>query len=152
VGHAPKIIAVFVLLTALGGLVAYFLSEPDDHSTEKLAARFANAAKRGVALDAAVKASPEFKSVTFGACGHLDASPDSGPQGSLIFSPITGAFTRFTSFDEFTSRNPKLLSEHQECRHVGVLYMTQFPFRGQINLELDGRGVILKASGPFFFN
>lgn len=151
-GHILKILAALVALTALGGLTIYFLSEPDEHSTEKQAKRFADAAKPGVALDAAVKASPDFKSVTFGGCGHLDASPDSGPRGSLIFSPSTGAFVRYTSFDEFTSHNPKLLSEHAECRQVGVLYMTQFPFRGQIDLELDGRGVILKASGPLFFN
>jgi len=147
-----KIATSLTALAALGGLLFYFLSEPDEYSTERQAQRFADAAKPGTSLDAAVKASPDFKSLTFGLCGHLDASPDSGPHGSLIFSPATGAYARFTSFDEFTSHNPKLLSEHGECRHVGVLYMIQFPFRGQVDLELDGRGVILKSSGPVFFN
>jgi hypothetical protein len=152
VGSTLKLVTGFIALAALGGFVAYFLSEPDDQSTEKRAQKFSAAAQPGSSITDAIRASPDFKKVTFGPCGHLESSPDSGPKGSLIFSPATGAFARFTSFDEFISHNPKLLSEHDQCRHVGVEYMTQFPYRGQIDLELDGRGVIKAAGKPIFFN
>ena len=152
VGHLLKVLAGLTALLALGGLVAYFLSEPDEHSTEKQAKRFAAAAVPGASLVDAIQASPDFHSAIFGNCGHLDASPDSGPKGSLIFSPPTGAYARYTSFAEFASHNPKLLSEHEECRRITVEYMTQFPFRGRVEVYVDGKGVIRNAKGPVFFN
>jgi len=151
-GHLLKVAAGVLAIVAIGGLVVYFLSEPDDHSTEKQTKRFAAAAQPGASLVDAVHASPDFHSAIFGSCGHLDASPDSGPKGSLIFSPPAGAFARYTSFEEFTSHNPKLLSDHEECRKVIFEYMTQFPFRGRVEVYVDGRGVIRNSQGPVFFN
>jgi hypothetical protein len=152
VGNTLKTLTGLIALAALAGLVVYFISEPDERSTEKRSERFSAAAQPGTSITDALHASPDIKKITFGPCGHLESSPDSGPTGSLIFSPPTGAFARFTSFDEFISHNPKLLSEHEECRRVRVEYMTQFPYRGQIDLELDGRGIIKAAGKLAYFN
>lgn len=141
---------ILVALFALGGLTAYFVSEPDQHRTERAARRFDAAAGVGSHIADAIRATPDFKSVTFGSCGHLDASPDSGPKGSLIFSPVVGAFARYSDFDEFLKLNPTLLG-HEACREVSVLYETIFPYRGQIDLEVDGRGIVRKKQPVVFF-
>ena len=135
----------------MAALVSYFVSEPDLHKTEKLANKFAASAAIGSSIADAIRANPEFKSITFGSCGHLDASPDSGPKDSLIFSPSSGAFARYTDFDAFTARNPTLISGHEECREISVLYMTIFPYRGQVDVRVDGRGLIRAKQSPKFF-
>jgi hypothetical protein len=147
----PSSLAGLIALLLLGALVGYFLSDPDEHRTARLTRRFDEASAPGAHIADAVRASPDFKSITFGGCGHLDASPDSGPKGSLIFSPVIGAFARYTSFDEFLKDNPTLLSRHEECRTLSVLYETIFPYRGQIDLVVDGRGLVLKKAPPVFF-
>ncbi|MGZ3651140.1 MAG: hypothetical protein ACXVB9_20440 [Bdellovibrionota bacterium] len=150
--HALKILAGTLVVLALGALVSYFISDPDLHITKKRANQFAASAQVGLSLADALRGNADFKSVTFGSCGHLDASPDSGPKGSLIFSPAVGEFARYTSVDEFFSHNPKLISAHEECRTISVLYMTIFPYRGQIDLSVDERGLIRKRNDPVFFD
>ncbi len=113
--------------------------------------RFDEASAEGKFLADAVRASPDFKSITLGRCGHVDASPDSGPKGSLIFSPVVGAFARYLSFEDFLHLNPSLF-EHESCRTISVLYEEIFPYRGQIDLEVDERGIIRKKNPPVFFN
>lgn len=142
---------VFVLFV-LGALTVYFLSSPDSRKTETYANRFAAAAGPGAHLADAVRASPDFKSITFGGCGRLNASPDSGPEGSFIYVPTQGAFARYTSFDEFLRLNPKILAEHEECRNVSVLFEAIFPYRGQVDLLVNERGIVVKRGEPVFFN
>lgn len=134
----------------LAALVTYFLSEPDRTKTKERAEKFHQAAQPDTPLAQAIHASPDFHSVLFGPCGHLDASPDSGPKGSLIFSPAEGPFARYSNFEEFLKLNPKLIKEHESCRRITVQYMMIFPYQGAVDVDVDEEGKIIVAAPPVF--
>ncbi len=143
------LIGVFSL-AGLAALVTYFLSEPDRTKTQERAKKFHQAAQPGAALTKAIHASPDFHSVIFGPCGHLDASPDSGPKGSLIYSPAEGPFARYSGFEEFMRLNPKLIEEHEGCRRLTVQYMVIFPYQGTVDVDVNEKGIIVQAAPPVF--
>ena len=139
-----------LLLSALAGVTAYFMGDPAKKRTENDTNRFFQAAALGAPLADAVRASPNFFSVVFGSCGRLAPSPDSGPKGSLIFSPSKGEFARYSSFDEFLKLNATLFQGHEYCRYVVVTYMSIFPYQGKVGVFVDEKGVIREKSMPVF--
>ncbi|HEY8280044.1 MAG TPA: hypothetical protein VIH99_10490 [Bdellovibrionota bacterium] len=149
--RTSALVAVSILLVSLFALVLYFVSVPDLRKTETNAKLLYEHATQGGSLAEVIGASPHFARVDFGGCGSLAPSTDSGPKGSLIFSPAVGAFARYATFDEFLRLNPKLLASHDECRRISVLYMAIFPYRGVVDLEVDGKGRILFIADPRFF-
>jgi hypothetical protein len=132
-------------------LALYFVSVPDLRKTAKRAWDFYKAAERGGEIADVLRASPRFTEIVFGNCGRLAESPDSGPKGSLIFSPAEGPFARYSSVEEFLRLNATLISQHEECRKVTVLYRTIFPYSGEVEVGLDKSGAILTVKDPQFF-
>ncbi len=144
-----KLAVALLVLTALAA-VAYYVSAPDSARTRKEAERFYDVASKGTHLLDAIREAPQFQVIYFGTCAQIERAGTAGEANPFVFIPKVGERVKFKSVADALARNPAMLRDFEACRKASVVFMITFPYRGEVGIDLDEKGNIVKVRPPVF--